>query len=129
MTALRLFEDCSKHFSVSLRPLGFGFVTKGFGAKGLGPGLDNFFRISGALQYLQNREISSVSLSLLVIKCHKQMHWAFLGSQQELRVYQFLAVCRQLEVGAKEHNDNILLTMKYGWQTVKYLSTVMAIVR
>mgnify|MGYP001241526725 CR=1 FL=1 len=28
-------------FSVSPRPLGFGFMTKGFGAKGLGPGLDN----------------------------------------------------------------------------------------
>ena len=31
-----------QHFSVSPRPLGFGFGTKGFGAKGLGPGLDNF---------------------------------------------------------------------------------------
>ena len=29
-----------QHFSVSQRPLGFGFGTKGFGAKGLGPGLD-----------------------------------------------------------------------------------------
>ena len=28
-------------FSVSPRPLGFGFGTKRFGAKGLGPGLDN----------------------------------------------------------------------------------------
>ena len=28
-----------QHFSVSPRPLGFGFL--GFGAKGLGPGLDN----------------------------------------------------------------------------------------
>ena len=28
-------------FSVSPRPLGFWFGTKGFGAKGLGPGLDN----------------------------------------------------------------------------------------
>ena len=28
-----------QHFSV--RPLGFGFGTKGFGAKGVGPGLDN----------------------------------------------------------------------------------------
>ena len=28
-----------QHFSVSPRPLGFGFW--GFGAKGLGPGLDN----------------------------------------------------------------------------------------
>ena len=27
-------------FSVSPRPLGFGSGTKGFGAKGLGPGLD-----------------------------------------------------------------------------------------
>ena len=30
-----------QHFSVSPRPLGFGFGTKGFGAKGLGTGLDN----------------------------------------------------------------------------------------
>ena len=30
-----------QNFSVSPRPLGFGFGTKGFGAKGLGPGLDN----------------------------------------------------------------------------------------
>ena len=30
-----------EQFSVSPRPLGFGFETKGFGAKGLGPGLDN----------------------------------------------------------------------------------------
>ena len=30
-----------EQFSVSQRPLGFGFGTKGFGAKGLGPGLDN----------------------------------------------------------------------------------------
>ena len=29
-----------KHFSVSPRPLGFGFL--GFGAKGFGPGLDNW---------------------------------------------------------------------------------------
>ena len=29
-----------QHYSVSPRPLGFGFW--GFGAKGLGPGLDNF---------------------------------------------------------------------------------------
>ena len=35
-----------EHFSVSPRPLGFGFWTKGFGAKGLGPGLDNIFRFS-----------------------------------------------------------------------------------
>ena len=30
-----------EQFSVSPRPLGFGFGTKGFGAKVLGPGLDN----------------------------------------------------------------------------------------
>ena len=30
-----------EQFSVSPRPLGFGFGTKWFGAKGLGPGLDN----------------------------------------------------------------------------------------
>ena len=33
-----------KHFSVSARPLGFGFRAKGFGAKGLGPGLDNYIK-------------------------------------------------------------------------------------
>ena len=32
-----------QHFSVSPILLGFGFGTKGFGAKGLGPGLDNCF--------------------------------------------------------------------------------------
>ena len=31
----------AKDFSVSPRPLGFGFRTKGFGAKGLRSGLDN----------------------------------------------------------------------------------------
>ena len=30
-----------EQFSVSTRPLGFGFGTKRFGAKGLGPGLDD----------------------------------------------------------------------------------------
>ena len=34
-----------KHFSVSPRPLGFGFGTKRFGAKGLGPGLDNIIKL------------------------------------------------------------------------------------
>ena len=34
-----------QHFSVSPRPLGFGFGNKGFGAKGLGPGLDNMLII------------------------------------------------------------------------------------
>ena len=31
-----------QHFSVSPRPLSFGFL--GFGAKGLGPGLDNIIK-------------------------------------------------------------------------------------
>ena len=35
-----------QHFSVSPRPLGFGFGTKGFGAKGLGPGLDNIINLN-----------------------------------------------------------------------------------
>ena len=34
-----------EQFSVSPRPLGFGFGTKEFGAKGLGPGLDNSFEL------------------------------------------------------------------------------------
>ena len=29
-----------QHFSLGPKPLGFRFWTKGFGAKGLGPGLD-----------------------------------------------------------------------------------------
>ena len=33
-----------EQFSVSPRPLGFGFGTQRFGAKGLGPGLDNFLK-------------------------------------------------------------------------------------
>ena len=37
-----------QHFSVSQRPLGFGFGTKGFGVKSLGPGLDNNRDIFGA---------------------------------------------------------------------------------
>ena len=32
-----------EQFSVSPRPLGFGFGTKGFRAKGFGPGLDKIF--------------------------------------------------------------------------------------
>ena len=44
------------HFSVSPRPLGFRFGTKGFGAKGLGPGLDNIllylFLILAKMLYL-----------------------------------------------------------------------------
>ena len=36
-------------FSVSPRPLGFGFW--GFGAKGLGPGLDNKYDIAAVLAY------------------------------------------------------------------------------
>ena len=35
-----------QHFRVSPRPLGFGFWTKGFGAKGLGPGLENKLSMS-----------------------------------------------------------------------------------
>ena len=34
------------HFSVSPRPLGFGFGTNGFGAEGLGPGLDKIREFS-----------------------------------------------------------------------------------
>ena len=38
-----------QHFSVSPRPLGFG--TKGFGAKGLGPGLDNrYLLVRGSIR-------------------------------------------------------------------------------
>ena len=40
-----------EQFSVSPRPLGFGFGTKGFWAKGLGPGLDNFNFTSPRAQY------------------------------------------------------------------------------
>ena len=34
-----------EQFSVSPGPLGFGFGTQGFGAKGLGPGLDKSAQI------------------------------------------------------------------------------------
>ena len=34
-----------EQFSVSPGPLGFGFGTKKFGAKGLGPGLDNKYYV------------------------------------------------------------------------------------
>ena len=38
----KMFLLLLQHFSVSPRPLGFGFGTKGFGVKGFGPGLDNY---------------------------------------------------------------------------------------
>ena len=46
-----------QHFSVSSRPLGFGFL--GFGAKGLGPGLDNIRSLENATicQSYQKRNI------------------------------------------------------------------------
>ena len=40
-SCLKVMGGGLEQFSVSPRPLGFGFGTKGFGAKGLGPGLDN----------------------------------------------------------------------------------------
>ena len=42
-----------EQFSVSPRPLGFGFGTKGFGAKGLGPGLDNYLGKLSSLDHNQ----------------------------------------------------------------------------
>ena len=42
-----------QHFSVSPRPLGFGF-----GAKGLGPGLDNYFLASHPLNYRPGHYLS-----------------------------------------------------------------------
>ena len=42
------------HFSVSPRPLGFGFGTKGFGDKGLGPGLDNYEIIGCSIEDSKN---------------------------------------------------------------------------
>ena len=48
-----------QHFSVSPRPLGFGFGTKGFGAKGLGPGLDNLL-------------YSDLKCSYIMVKCLKE---------------------------------------------------------
>ena len=41
-----------EQFSVSPRPLSFGFGTKRFGAKGLGPGLDNFMILTGSYMHL-----------------------------------------------------------------------------
>jgi len=43
-----------EQFSVSPRPLGFGFGTKGFGAKGLGPGLD---KKPGTYYFLENNSL------------------------------------------------------------------------
>ena len=39
-----------EQFSVSPRPLSFGFGTKRFGAKGLGPGLDKNAQSRGVLE-------------------------------------------------------------------------------
>ena len=44
-----------EQFSVSPRPLGYGFGTKGFGAKGCGPGLDNFQTIDDLLLFVTNQ--------------------------------------------------------------------------
>ena len=43
-----------QHFSVSPRPLGFGFGTKGFGGKGLGPELDNLGDLSDLVSFYIN---------------------------------------------------------------------------
>ena len=43
-----------QHFSVSPRPLGFGFL--GFGAKGLVPGLDNKFSLPKCAKLLPTLE-------------------------------------------------------------------------
>ena len=52
-----------EQFSVSPRPLGFGFL--GFGAKGLGPGLDNFLDFSDDIgPGKKSREILSKTNSL-----------------------------------------------------------------
>ena len=44
-----------EQFSVIPRPLGFGFGTKGFGAKGLGPGLD---KINSVLSWHGEKQLS-----------------------------------------------------------------------
>ena len=49
-----------EQFSVSPRPLGFGFGTKRFGAKGLGPGLDNIF-MNKAVKLFLSIEIGGFS--------------------------------------------------------------------
>ena len=48
--SLQHFSGGLQHFSVSPRPLGFGFL--GFGAKGLGPGLDKNMGFLGHLIFI-----------------------------------------------------------------------------
>ena len=50
--------DVPWDFSVSPRPLGFGFLD--FGAKGLGPGLDNTYFLILRWIYIFNRELENV---------------------------------------------------------------------
>ena len=52
--SLQHFSGALKHFSVSPRPLGFGFL--GFGAKGLVPGLDNKFSLPKCAKLLPTLE-------------------------------------------------------------------------
>ena len=54
-----------EQFSVSPRFLGFGFGTKGFGAKGLGPGLDN--RRKGVIYHFLITMLCVKVLSLLIL--------------------------------------------------------------
>ena len=54
-----------EQFSVSPRPLGFGFGTKGFGAKGLGPGLDNI-----SMKFMNTSASSSALGTPLISNLH-----------------------------------------------------------
>ena len=55
-----------EQFSVSPRPLGFGFGTKRFGAKGVGPGLDNIRKKDQKLYFPERIRAQRAHLAVLV---------------------------------------------------------------
>ena len=61
-----------QHFSVSPRPLGFWFGTKGFGAKGLRPGLDNW-SFSTSIRITNLLDTDRCDLIRSSHKCHSKV--------------------------------------------------------
>ena len=55
-----------EQFSVSPRPHGFGFGTEGFGAKGLGPGLDNKVIVLRHLLNMWGHEVDNFKFKGLI---------------------------------------------------------------
>ena len=62
-----------QHFSVSPRPLGFGFW--GFGAKGLGPGIDNSNRLFNNVSLLPRTNFLKIWNAVLGVPS-----WLFISS-------------------------------------------------